>query len=339
MRRLSGGVAHVASIIEEDLYGRKTGLQKPHITGLSDIVASVLTCRNVNSSDWAAILPRRNCETASKERYIRRFISNKMIDSVAVMSGFIPEVISMICDNGKTAVLMMDQSKVSDGFECLMISLRVGKRALPAAWKVVKTNGAIGFDVQEPLLDAVAGMIADDLTIMLAADRFYGTSALINWCEEQGWQYRIRLKGNLIFQHDGGEITGSDAANMKIKSLENAKFNNTDIKTNIGILHESGHKEPWIIAMNCKPNEYKTLDYGMRWGIECMFSDFKTRGFGITKTQLKHPERIERLILILTVALYWAVSTGMQPDAKSTKSQKKERVRLRHSSRKEYVLY
>ena len=51
----------------------------------------------------------------------------------------------------------------------------------------------------------------------------------------------------------------------------------------------------------------------MRWGIECMFSDFKSRGFGITKTQLQHADRIERLILVLTIALYWAVATGMQP--------------------------
>jgi len=42
-------------------------------------------------------------------------------------------------------------------------------------------------------------------------------------------------------------------------------------------------------------------------------SDYKSRGFGITKTHLKHADRIERLILILTVALYWAVSTGMKP--------------------------
>lgn len=339
MRRLSGGVSHVASMLEEDLRLRETGLQKPHITGLADLSASVLACRNVNSSEWVAILPRRDCNAASKERYIHRFLSNKMINSTVVMNGFIPEIISMICDNGKTAVLMLDQSKISDGFECLMVSLRIGNRALPVAWKVVETNGAIGFDVQEPLLDSVAKMIADDFNIMLAGDRFYGTSALINWCEEQGWQYRIRLKGNLIFQHDGGEITGNDAAKMKIESLENAKFNNTDITTNIGILHERAHKEPWIIAMNCQPNEYKTLDYGMRWGIECMFSDFKTRGFGITKTQLKHPDRIERLILILTVALYWAVSTGLKPENKQPKSQKKDAVRLRHSSKKEYASY
>jgi len=35
------------------------------------------------------------------------------------------------------------------------------------------------------------------------------------------------------------------------------------------------------------------------------------RGEYITKTQLKDPKRIERLILILTVACYWAASTGI----------------------------
>ena len=75
--------------------------------------------------------------------------------------------------------------------------------------------------------------------------------------------------------------------------------------------------------MDCKPSKYKTLDYSMRWGIEAMFSDFKSRGFSITKTQLRHSDRIERLMLVLTVALYWAVSTGMKPSENKTKFTKK----------------
>eukprot|EP01037_Dinobryon_pediforme_P014580 gene14580-14704_t len=62
----------------------------------------------------------------------------------------------------------------------------------------------------------------------------------ISWCQKQDWQYRIRLKGNLIFQHEGAEITASQAAQMQMTALENAIFNNTTLKTNIGILHESG---------------------------------------------------------------------------------------------------
>jgi hypothetical protein len=58
------------------------------------------------------------------------------------------------------------------------------------------------------------------------------------------------------------------------------------------------------------------LDYGMRWGIEPPFSDMKSRGFGITNTQLRHADRLERLMLILAIATDWAVSTGMTPPEK-----------------------
>src|SRR4051794_26272909 len=34
------------------------------------------------------------------------------------------------------------------------------------------------------------------------------------------------------------------------------------------------------------PGYLRTLEYSARWGIEPMFSDFKSRGFGIEDTQL-----------------------------------------------------
>lgn len=322
MRLLRGGVAHVAAVIEEDLADRETGLQKPHIAGMADLCASVLATRSSNTAEWASVMPRKDCDEKSRERYISRFLSNKLINTTVVMGGFIPELIDMSGSNGKTVILMMDQSKISDGFEYLMVSLRVGERAIPVSWRVVATSGPIGFDIQEKLLNDVVQMVPDGIAILLAADRFYGTSSLINWCKKQGWQYRIRMKGNLVLQHEGGEITTGKAAEIRLSSIENAMLNETGVSTNIGILHEPGHKEPWIIAMDCKPSKYNTLDYGMRWGIEPMFSDFKSRGFCITKTQLKHEDRIERLILVLTIALYWAVSTGMKPKINSRQTKK-----------------
>jgi hypothetical protein len=81
--------------------------------------------------------------------------------------------------------------------------------------------------------------------------------------------------------------------------------------THVGILHDPGHDEPWYIAMDSPPNEYKTRDYGMRCGIENMFSDFKSRGFSIMHTQIRLADRMDRLIMILSIALHWAVSVGL----------------------------
>ncbi len=65
-----------------------------------------------------------------------------------------------------------------------------------------------------------------------------------------------------------------------------------------------GHPEPWFIAMSADPSKEKVLAYGQIRGIEAMFSDFKSKG--MTNTQLKDPKRIERLILVLTIAMYFA---------------------------------
>ena len=38
-------------------------------------------------------------------------------------------------------------------------------------------------------------------------DRFYGSPALIAWCRAQGWDWRLRLKQDLLVFEAGGETT------------------------------------------------------------------------------------------------------------------------------------
>ena len=113
MRLFSGGVAHLACVIEDDLSGRDTCLHKPHVNALADLASCVLACRNANTSEWIAILPRKTEDDKSKERFISRFLSNKLIDPIAVMKGFIPEMVVMMSSSNQTIILMLDQSKIS----------------------------------------------------------------------------------------------------------------------------------------------------------------------------------------------------------------------------------
>jgi Transposase DDE domain len=119
----------------------------------------------------------------------------------------------------------------------------------------------------------------------------------------------LRLKDNFTLWHEGEETSLAKLAEHKEQRfLQNVAITRKACRTNIGIVCEKGHKEPWIIAMSATPDYYKTMDYGMRWGIECMFSDLKSRGFSLENTQLRYADRIERLVLIMALALYWATS-------------------------------
>lgn len=330
---------NVFESILKDLSNRVTGLKKPHLKGVALIATAILYCRSPNLMILGSVLDRKINSPEKRYQYVSRVISNPRINIDDVMKGFVPELIEKITQTGETLIVMMDQSKMGEGLETLMVSIRVGDRAIPLLWRVKETKGNIGFDVQKELLDHVYNMIPTTTKVILMADRFYGGASLVDWCQNKKWGYRIRLKGNLHFNHQGGMLISGECLKMGLTEIENAQFCGTNVSTNIGIIHEEGHPESWIIAMDCKPNKYTTLDYGLRWGIEPMFSDFKSRGFDIRKTHLRHPDRLERLLLIMTIALYWAVSTGMYDESCLNKNSKKnDFVPLFHTFPEVFVL-
>lgn len=147
---------------------------------------------------------------------------------------------------------------------------------------------------------------------MLSGDRFYGTVDLVGWCQKQEWRCRLRLKGIFcVYQDQSPDKTLDQPKDEGKRTLEKAWFH-SDMVTPVGILHESGHPEPWYIAMDGLPNEYKTRNYGLRGGIENMFSDFKSRGFSLIQTHIRFADRSERLFFVLSIALHWAASAGLR---------------------------
>jgi len=212
-------------------------------------------------------------------------------------------------------VLSMDQTDLGDRFAILMISLGVGDRALPLAWTVEAGPANLGFEAQKILLERVQAWLPAGAEVLLAADRFYPSVELFTWLHAQpGWHYRLRLKGNLNVDPGFGDLTttGELAAGQTERYLPDVRLFNQGVPTNLAIWQEGGHPEPWIIAMNDPPNRATVRDYACRWGIEPMFSDFKSRGFQLEDTQLRAADRLDRLLAIMALAMYWCVRVGQE---------------------------
>ena len=97
--------------------------------------------------------------------------------------------------------------------------------------------------------------------MILFADRFYGTPEMIRWCREREWDYRLRLKGNLIACWGAIKTTTSGLALSGGHYFESVVLTGKRVTTNIGIIRDPGHSEPWIIAMSAKPGYLTTLGY------------------------------------------------------------------------------
>lgn len=305
------GFRSIARRISQDLEARLPGQRATQRRKLSDLVAAMLLCQTPNLMELSNVLDRPTESAEARYNYVERFLKNPRVKTDVIMSAYGKELLARLAKHQHTIVLMLDQSKVNDTLELLMVSVRLRKRAVPLFWLARETKGAIGFPEQKQLLDVVNSWLPEGCRPMLAADRFYGTTDLVTWCQQHNWRYRLRLKGNLyIFQDQGEDKTLAQLKAEGKRNLQKARFR-SGMVTHVGILHEPGHKEPWYIAMDSSPNEYKTLDYGLRWGIENMFSDFKSRGFSLMQTHIRFPDRLERLVLVLAIALHFAVSAGL----------------------------
>jgi hypothetical protein len=303
-------IKQIADSVSAELRRRLPKQRKTQREKLALLVATMLDVRSANLMELAAGLPLEADRTDMRYQWITRLLGNPLVISDAIMEPFAREALERAAADGQPVVLILDQSKLSDRHQVLMLAVRYGERALPLAWRVEETEGAIGFEIQKAVLEAVAPWLPAAAKVRLMGDRFYGTVDLIGWCQARAWDYRLRLKGNLVIFDRTGKTTTGNCARNKVYYLENVELTGKRARTHIGIIHDPGHCEPWIIAMSEPPGYLRTLEYSQRWGIEPMFSDFKSRGFGLEDTQIRYADRLDRLILVMSLALYEAVSTG-----------------------------
>jgi hypothetical protein len=301
----------IAAAIDEDMRGRLPGQNKKQREGLALLVATLLDVRSANLMDLAAALPRAAERLDMRYQWISRLLGNPRIEVEAVMAPYAREVLARLAADGRRVVLIIDQTQATERHQLVMVAARVGGRALPLAWRVKTTQGAIGFAEQRAALAVVAGLLPAGVEPVLMGDRFYGTPDLIAWCRRRGWGWRLRLKQDLLVFEDGGGTTLAECLARGEHLLSGVELTAKRVATHVAMVHEPGHPEPWIIALSEAPTVHRAFDYGLRWGIEAMFSDFKTRGFGLEDSHIRRPERLSRLILVMALALLWAVSTGM----------------------------
>lgn len=306
-----GSTSHLAEAISQDLKDIFPKQRKTQREKLALLVSAMLHARTANTMDLAAHLPLKTKRQDMRFQWISRFLSNSLVNCREIMKKIVPPLLKQLVENGKTIVLIIDQTEVYGGEQILVVGVRFGARALPLLWKAKQTNGNIEFEEQKELLDELSRWIPQSCSVILLGDRFFGTADLIAYCREKKWDYRLRLKNNIKVYYGLEECLTKDLELLNQPFLKDVCLTHVHQQTHIGVIHEQGYKEAWIIAMNKAPSFYTTFDYGMRWSIEPMFSDFKSRGFGLTSTHLTYPDRIERLVLIMAIAMIWATLSGL----------------------------
>jgi hypothetical protein len=65
-----------------------------------------------------------------------------------------------------------------------------------------------------------------------------------------------------------------------------------------------------VLVISSEQSGKILLEYGERWKIETLFGVLKTKGFRLEDTHLTEPDRVSRLLSLLTIAVSWAILAG-----------------------------
>src|SRR3954470_20887012 len=103
--------------------------------GLALLTATMLDVRSANLMDLAASLPRAAERLDMRYQWISRLLGNRLIEVDAVMAPYAREVLARLAADGRTVVLMIDQTRATERHQVVMVAARVGGRALPLAWR------------------------------------------------------------------------------------------------------------------------------------------------------------------------------------------------------------
>src|SRR4051794_29459301 len=154
------GIERLADSIKAELEQFLPRQRKTQRAKLSLLVATMLDARSANLMDLAAALPLEADRTDMRYQWIARFLANPLVDTDEVMAPFARQVLERQAGGGEPLALILDQSKISDRHQVLMLAVRFGERALPLAWRGRGARGAGRVSVPKGVLAAGGAPVA-----------------------------------------------------------------------------------------------------------------------------------------------------------------------------------
>jgi hypothetical protein len=301
-------VAHVQQVVPS--------LRITQARGISLLVLGAIWAEQVALRKMAAALPL-SAHPASTERRLRRWISSDRLPTTVVWSTLRR---TMLADAAQPEVLVVfDLTPLRGQYHLLCLGLVHGRRALPLAWRLQPLHTPWEQPLAAVLAELIAQVHADlpsDRPVTLLADRGLVGPGVVDACTNAGWQVVLRLKAgdrSRVRHPDGAE----EALAALVARVPRRWTGAVDVFKKAGwrsgyltVYQGAGNAEPWVLFSTHAAGLARVRDYRKRMRIEATFQDLKGRGFHLDRSRLGTSERIERLCLIVSLALWWLHGLG-----------------------------
>lgn len=324
----------LCSILEQNFSEK---VNKARLNLISMMVLALCKVKTVNYRSLANAFDHVS-DPDSSIRRIQRFMADFDLP-MRLISIFIFNILP----EKKKLILVLDRIKWKFGnsnINILMLGICYKNTAIPIMFKMLDKKG--NFDTEEriELIRQFISLFGRDCIDCLLAGREFIGHRWLSFLSNNKIRYYIRLRNNFkVFCFDSNQEKpvywllnklrrGEFYHHPKIVIINGVKCYVSGLKN----YDRQGRLDFLILVSFNRPQE--SLEYyRKRWQIETLFKAFKSSGFNIEHTHVTDQKRLEKLFLIVMIALVWCYKTGDYID------QNVKQIRMKKHQRKEFSVF
>jgi hypothetical protein len=294
------------------LHTRAGSHAEQHLNTLTLLICGIVGAQHVQFDKLASHAPIRHRKNESLITRFRRFVKHKDITANVLWLPFARALLKGLAQTPLT--ILLDGTTAGRGCMVLMASVVYRGRAIPLLWTVVKgKKGHLSEQVHCALIRRLQALIPPDATVTLLGDGEFDGIELQAAIRARNWEYvcrtatTIRISvANRVFAVGDLPLARGAAVYMVDVGMTAKQYGPILL---LGVW-DAKHNEPiYLITSLADPNDAYER-YRLRFRIECMFANHKSRGFRIEKSHLAAPERLERLLIATSLAYVWMHATA-----------------------------
>lgn len=251
----------------------------------------------------------------SSMRRIQRFMANFDLP-MKIISKFIFNILPQ----KKDLILVIDRTNWKFGnhnINILMLGITYKNMAIPIMFKMLNKRGNSETTERIELIKQFLNYFGSDCINCLLADREFIGKDWLDFLNKNKIRYYIRSRNNfkifcfnrstekpVFFLFNKLKI-GEFYHHPKIIRINDVLCYISGIKT----VNKNGKIDFLILISFNKPEEALEY-YKQRWQIETLFRAFKSSGFNIEDTHVTDLKRLEKLFMIVMIAIVWCYKVG-----------------------------
>lgn len=310
-RSIKRSLAHV-------LHTRRNSHQEQHLNTLALLICGIVDAQHVQFDKLAAHAPIRKRKNESLITRFRRFVKHDEITPEALWLPFACAVLTALAHAPLT--ILLDGTSAGRNCVVLMASLVYRGRAIPLLWSVVQgKKGHLPEQLHCALIRRLQEVIPTQAEVLLLGDGEFDGTELLSTIRTSNWHYVCRTATNILIYAQDQVFTVGDLPLTRGEAVSIADVQMTAKRYGpvlvIG-LWEAKHTEPLYLITSLPKAEVAVERYRLRFRIECMFADHKSRGFQIDKSHLAAPERLARLLIATSLAYLWVHTVAIFAQAR-----------------------